>query len=355
MGTTDPSFAGGGGLTDPSFAAGGSQVPGVPGGSLDPSDPRGSGSGVPPVPMPGGGFGAGGTGAGLPGRSGKPKEVTIKDGDRTIGVSEPDARGRSMITIDDGSGEPKTYQVDFGDGPSAMPDAGQLGGDLGAELVRAGEDGKAIIHDGDTTITAERVPGAPDQMKLTIDDGTPPPSEYTVDFNSERADATPPAGLGSLPTPDSMSRAGGIDLPGAGGGLGDGGGSGSFGGSGGGGGVGGGGIPGGDAGGAGQQPAFGGATGAQSPGGEHVPAAAVAGGGGPSGGPGQGVPAGGVGAMPMGMGMGAGAGQGGDQTREASKWRTQGKLFDDADPAESFSGIVGEDPANRTSRAPKGG
>jgi hypothetical protein len=51
--------------------------------------------------------------------------------------------------------------------------------------------------------------------------------------------------------------------------------------------------------------------------------------------------------------MGAGAGQGGgDQTRGASKWRTQGKLFDDADPAESFSGIVGEDPANR---APKRG
>jgi hypothetical protein len=58
--------------------------------------------------------------------------------------------------------------------------------------------------------------------------------------------------------------------------------------------------------------------------------------------------------MPM-SGMGGGHGGGGDQTRGGSKWRTQGQLFDDDDPAATFNGIVGEDPANRVSRPPKRG
>jgi hypothetical protein len=54
-------------------------------------------------------------------------------------------------------------------------------------------------------------------------------------------------------------------------------------------------------------------------------------------------------------GMGAGAGQGGgDQTR-TSKWRTQGQLFDDVDPAAHFSGVVGEDSTNRGNRPQKRG
>ena len=55
----------------------------------------------------------------------------------------------------------------------------------------------------------------------------------------------------------------------------------------------------------------------------------------------------------MGMGgMGGMSGQGGDTTR-TSKWRTQGQLFEESDPAAHFSGIVGEDPANRGPRPPK--
>ena len=60
-----------------------------------------------------------------------------------------------------------------------------------------------------------------------------------------------------------------------------------------------------------------------------------------------------TGGMPMGGGMGGGHGGGGDQTRGGSKWRTQGQLFDEDDPAATFNGIVGEDPANRVSRTPK--
>ena len=60
--------------------------------------------------------------------------------------------------------------------------------------------------------------------------------------------------------------------------------------------------------------------------------------------------------MPMGGMGGMAAGQGGgDTTRGASKWRTQGQLFDDDDPAANFNGVVGEDPANRAAKTPKRG
>ncbi|MPZ82358.1 MAG: hypothetical protein GEV28_18940 [Actinophytocola sp.] len=90
-------------------------------------------------------------------------------------------------------------------------------------------------------------------------------------------------------------------------------------------------------------------VGAGSPdtGGDQRAAAASAGGGGAGGGAsGQGA----MGGMPMG-GMGAGQG-GGDQTRQ-SKWRTTGQLFDDADPAANFSGVVGRDPGETNKSAPK--
>ena len=79
-------------------------------------------------------------------------------------------------------------------------------------------------------------------------------------------------------------------------------------------------------------------------------APAAAGGGGP-GGPGQGGQQGG---MPMG-GMGGMGQGGGDTTRGGSKWRTQGQLFEEDDPAAHFSGVVGEDPAQRAARPPKRG
>ncbi|HEU5472157.1 MAG TPA: hypothetical protein VFV67_16005 [Actinophytocola sp.] len=323
--STDPALAGGGpgggGGTDPSQAGGGR----VPGGLGDPTDPRG-GQGANPPSIPVGGGGGGGNGA-VPGQPGAPKEVTIKDGNRAITVGEPDARGRSKLTIDDGTGNPKSYELDFGTGE---------GGEDG-DVIRPGADGKAVIRDGDTTITTEQVPGQPGQLKMTVDDGTPPPNTYTLDFDTP----TP----GGLDLPSSTAGAAGL---GGGGGIGGGGGGIGGGGIGG----GGGGIGGGGGGAATPNPAaldFGGATGAQAPGAVDerlaTPAGASAGagpGGGPTGGP--------VGGMPMGA-MGAGAGQGGDQAR-TSKWRTQGQLFDDDDPAATFDGIVGEDPANRPPAKP---
>jgi uncharacterized protein YukE len=305
-GLTDPS-----GLTPGSPGAGGGPggIPGMP----TPGEPGTGPGGVPLMP---GMSGPGGPGAG--------KEVTIRDGNRTITVGQPDARGRSKVTVDDGDGEPQEYEVDWTDDPGEVAEDG---------VIRA-VDGKAVIQDGDAAITLEEVPGPTDRLKMTVDDGTP--ETYDVDFGPDsvlpgpsRPDLSSPSNLGS-------------DLGGggAGGGGAGGGGAGSLGGGAGGGGgsFGGAETPGA---GATAPPVGGGAmVGSQAPdtGGtdQRAAAAASAGGGAPGGG----------GATPMGgMPMGGAAGQGGgDQTRQ-SKWRTTGSLFDDVDPAASFTGVVGKDPA----------
>jgi hypothetical protein len=40
----------------------------------------------------------------------------VEKGDRTFEMTEPDEDGEMEISIDDGSGEPKEYKLDFGDG-----------------------------------------------------------------------------------------------------------------------------------------------------------------------------------------------------------------------------------------------
>ncbi|WP_018682762.1 hypothetical protein [Actinokineospora enzanensis] len=201
-----------------------------------------------------------------------PETVTIQDGDRTIGVQSPDGQGHVKVTVDDGSGKPKTYDLDFsagsgGVGPDGKPvvgadgqpvvgpdgkpvtdghagSAGQpVGGsqaigadgkpvagaqtvlgpdgqpivvgpdgqpvigpdgkpvtgsfgpegstqsDPSVQHVQAGADGKAVIHDGDLTITAERPADSPDSVRITVDDGTGHPVTYTVDADDSPAQA----------------------------------------------------------------------------------------------------------------------------------------------------------------------
>jgi uncharacterized membrane-anchored protein YhcB (DUF1043 family) len=340
--------------TDPSLAGAGQTVPshtgtglGTPGGGTDPN-----GTGLGGVPIGGtGGSGSesgGGLGRGGTGLPGQPKEVTIQDGKNKITVGQPDARGHSKLTVDDGKGNKKTYDLDFS---GEKKDGLGADGALDGEHVQAGPDGKAVIHDGDTTITAERVPGDPNKLKMTVDDGTPPPNTYTVDFDSGAGGTSSGGAAGggqqaAHSDTASSSTGGGSSHGGGGGGTGGGGGGGGTSDSGGGGGGGGGEDK------KSRDLDAGMATKAESPGnhGQNQGAAASAGGDHAGGRGGQ------QGGMPMGMGgMGAGGQGGGDTTRSGSKWRTQGQLFDDDDPAASFSGIVGEDPANRVSRPTKKG
>jgi hypothetical protein len=177
-------------------------------------------------------------GSDQPGQPGQPTQghhetVTIQDGDRKISVDSPDGQGHVKLTVDDGSGHPKTYDMDFsagqdpsqqhqapgqpgtgqqgagqqyqtnmpGQGHPAADGQGQFGptgqgqfapngqppvdgqpGTQDVQHAQAGPDGKAVIHDGNVTITAEQPPGHPDQVKIMVDDGTGHPSTYMVDY-----------------------------------------------------------------------------------------------------------------------------------------------------------------------------
>ncbi|HEV7649947.1 MAG TPA: hypothetical protein VGP26_17505, partial [Actinophytocola sp.] len=326
--------------TSPSGSPG-SGIPGSPGSGIPGSGTPGSTPGMPVIPglpgasgpgsgVPGNGLGTPGTpGSGIPGMPGTsaPKEVTVQDGDRKITVGQPDAEGRSKVTVDDGKGEPREYTVDFTPEPGEQPEDG---------VIQA-KDGKAVIQDGDAAISLEQVPGPTDRLKMTVDDGTP--ETYDMDFGPDSkvpgvpdVPGSPHAGLPDTPTPSSA--AGHV---GAGGGGGSVGGAGSFGGA--------------DTPGTSAGPQPGSMSGAGSPdttGAERAAATSGAGAG-PAGGQ-QSGQQGAFGGMPMG-GMGAG-GQGGDQSRQ-SKWRTTGQLFDDVDPAANFSGVVGRDPSDAPKPVPK--
>ena len=107
--------------------------------------------------------------------------VTITDGDRTIGVTDGDG-GHVTVTVTDSAGTTRTYDLDF-DAASGLPSlATDEEPPEGVEQVPARTDGKCVIQDGDVTITAERPLFAPDQITLTVDDGTGAPNTYTVDF-----------------------------------------------------------------------------------------------------------------------------------------------------------------------------
>ncbi|TDQ05784.1 hypothetical protein [Labedaea rhizosphaerae] len=126
----------------------------------------------------------------------EPETVTITDGDRKISVQSPDGQGHVKVSIDDGTGKAKTYDMDFGGaagGRLTTPTSGQTGANPDDEAaasddvehVPADDSGKAVIHDGATTITGEHPGGAPDQLKLTVDDGTGHPSTYNVDYGGQ--------------------------------------------------------------------------------------------------------------------------------------------------------------------------
>lgn len=300
--------------------------------------------------------------------------LTVEKGDRTFEMTEPDEDGEMEISIDDGSGEPKEYKLDFGDGETGEGEAGDddfgprgAGGESDERVYRPGPDGKIHIEDGDLKITAERPEGPDGPTKVTVDDGTPPPTTYTLG-EAKDEDAGPTGGGGAggagsggadrgsprtMPAPgenpvDDEEDDADKDVPTGGSGGGSGGTP-----AGGGGGIGSAmsGGPGGSAvgGGGGGEPIgdgpMSGAVPGESPtsaglgtapGGMAEPAVAGA--------PPSGDTAGGAGMAPMGgMGAaGAGGGQGGDQER-TNPYRIDGGIFDNNGTEKRISGTIGED------------
>ncbi|MGH3620175.1 MAG: WXG100 family type VII secretion target [Sciscionella sp.] len=295
--------------------------------------------------------------AGIP-ADGEPEKVTVKHGNQTITMSHPDSSGTMTLTVDDGHGQAKTFEVDFGDADTARRLAGDFGpqgisADGDVQHVEPGKDGKAVFHDGDATFTVERA--ADGSATVSVDDGRGQSTEYTLDPEDG---GTPAGRFGALSsaghTADTPIGALRGDLFGGSGGESGSGGSDltGIGASGSGGGAsGGGGVPAGisaDGGvGAGPAPSPGGQLGATTMGGSGTadeglatgePAAAGAAGGTAAG-------AGAAGGMPMMGGMGAGR-QGGDSERGASQWRTEGQLLDDGEPwgaVRNIRGVLGED------------
>lgn len=163
-----------------------------------------------------------------------PETVTIKSGDNEIRITEPDADGQVLITVDTPTSEPKSYQVDF----SANPDAAKalMGQNGGAALagalagatpvsgpatpggtqvtaggagtpgdvtpVQAGADGKALIELDGLAITAEVDP-LTGEINLTVDDGDGSPEQYGVEFGEDEPGGSRPEDLpGDLGRPE---------------------------------------------------------------------------------------------------------------------------------------------------------
>lgn len=132
--------------------------------------------------------------------------VSVKKGDNTITMSEPDHEGKQDISVDDGHGHKKDYHLDWGDDDKAeagkdgagKDGAGKDGdkasfgpqgsqqavkdGQPGADgSYKPGPDGKIHIQDGNLKITAERPEGPDGPTIVTVDDGKGEPTTYTLD------------------------------------------------------------------------------------------------------------------------------------------------------------------------------
>ncbi|MEV6230305.1 hypothetical protein AB0L88_20855 [Saccharopolyspora shandongensis] len=160
------------------------------------------------------------------GEQGEQEKVTLGEGDDAVTVQKPGPDGKTQVELIGPDGKPKTYEVDFGpaggapggaDGVQTMPAPGgvpgqpPVGGPPGGEgptQVKAGEDGKAVIKEGDRTITLERTPDG--QVKVNIDNGGgQPPMNQTIDFGSDPKSpideriGTMPADAGGLRPPET--------------------------------------------------------------------------------------------------------------------------------------------------------
>lgn len=144
--------------------------------------------------------------------------VTVEQGDHKISMAEPGEDGKMGISVEDGTGQPKDYKLDFGDSrplPDATPEHGPGGDAAGGAIHRdtaerqeaaqaadqafkPGPDGKIHIEDGNLKITAERPDGPDGPTRVTVDDGSGKPTTYTLGEDTPNAKS---AAVG--PTTDS--------------------------------------------------------------------------------------------------------------------------------------------------------
>lgn len=204
--------AGGGGGAAGGGAGGGAgaggaagQMPAAPEMPKPPEMPQ-----VPEMPQPPGMPGQGGPG-------GMGEKVTLGEGQNAVTVQEPGADGKPQVQLIGPDEQPKNYAVDFGQSaPGQMPGQPVPGGVQtmpapapGAPVpggaqpipVEAGPDGRAVIHEGNRTITLEQGPGG--EIQVNVDNGGgQPPLNQTVNFGSEPQ--PPTLGAPSSPAGDGI-------------------------------------------------------------------------------------------------------------------------------------------------------
>ncbi|QRP45348.1 hypothetical protein [Amycolatopsis sp. FDAARGOS 1241] len=184
---------------------------------------------------------------GRPIKTAEPETMTVQQGDHKIAMTEPGSDGCMGITVDDGTGHPKQYQLDFDDpkdaaaaapgqpgqsdeaaqpghpGQPAPAGGGQASGfgpqghsggqatDPSPKTYEPGPDGKIHIEDGGLKITAERPSGPDGPTVVTVDDGSGDPVKYTLGDDG-KPDAL--AGLGQGGTAAQNGQGGLPDVPG---------------------------------------------------------------------------------------------------------------------------------------------
>lgn len=271
QGVSDPgtfsgsSGGGGGGNRGSGSGGGGGGMPSGGGGM--PSGGGGGGSTTPAsfTPPPTSAPTTGGTG--LP--SGGQESLTVQHGNQTLSMTSPDAHGAMQLSVQDGSGTAKKYEIDFppngatatpgvgGVHPGGTTPAGAAGvagtpgapgtptmpgtpaaagipgapgvpaapgtgtaapGADGVQHITPGPDGKAVIHDGNTTITATE--GKNGEVKVVVDDGKSGPTTYTLDPKQPAPGGLPGTpGLAGTPGPAGASIGTGTPIPSAGSGA----------------------------------------------------------------------------------------------------------------------------------------
>lgn len=217
------SGGGGGGGSAGGGGGGGAMPPG--GGS---ATPPGGGGATPPEAGDTGPGQPGGGGSNMPGAEpdtpgAEQDTVSLGNGDDKVTVAEPNEEGTTEVTVIGQDGQPKTYEVAFGEGQEDSasgelasggrgPGAGSIPGETGAGPAGAGagqagaepgrpgesheritpdEDGKAVIREGDRTITLQQ--GEDGELQVSVDNGDGrPPAEQTVAFSDDAG----PAGAG---------------------------------------------------------------------------------------------------------------------------------------------------------------
>jgi len=269
----------------------------------------------------------------------------ITDGDLTITAERPDGQSDTVVvTVDDGTGNPTTYNHDYSDAttPTDTPGTQQVGGDLGQpavgampqELVDANQqvDQADFTPDGDQVSTQPAYGEAPASLQGDQVGTQPAFGEAPASLQGDQVSTQPaygdPAGQQSHAFATTASAADDPTMSGFADQGGSGGQAGSFG------------VPDGD-----PSPYM---QGQNESGGEAgLPSADDADGAddaapGDQSGQDQAHPGTGGGGMPMmGGAPGGGGGGGGDGERAGTQWRTTGDLFDEPADPQRLSGAFG--------------